>query len=119
MSNFEAKPTLAVAAARALSGAGTTTNPTVLDVDTSVDWLSVQINLTAIGGTAPNYTFSVQWSIDGTTWADADTADSFTALTAVGDVIKRFTVKGPYARIKEVATGTLPTATYTANAYQR
>ena len=101
-------------AARSLSGANTTQSPGV-QVQGAVDWVAIQVNVTAMAGTSPNLTLSLQWSQDdGATWADADAsaADSFTAITAAGKVVKRFQKKGDLFRLKEVFTGTTPTATY-------
>lgn len=109
-------------AARSISGTGTTTG-TVFSLPDGLDWVSIQLNCTANGGTTPSVTVTVQWSMDGgTTWADADAtaADSFTALTLSGQVfVKRFNVKAPMARLKEVTTGTTPTLTYTPTVYYR
>lgn len=101
---------------------GTSQSPS-LSIPTGVDWVSVQINTTAVSGTSPNLTLTVQWSMDGgTTWADADAtaADAFTAITAAGVAVKRFNVKAPLLRLKEVLTGSsTPTVTYTPSIYIR
>ena len=106
---------------RAISGTGTTQSA-AFGIAPALDWVSIGLNCTANGGTSPNVTVTVQWSFDGATWFDADAtaADSFTALTASGQrFIKRFNVKAPYLRLKEVTTGTSPTLSYTATAYYR
>ena len=102
-------------AARALSGAGTTQSPGVQVVG-AVDWVAIQVNCTATGGSAsPTLTLSVQWSQDnGTTWADSDPADSWTAIALSGtpSVVKRVSKKGDLFRLKEVVAGTTPSVTY-------
>lgn len=98
-------------AAKSLSAAGTTFSASVDPLDSPV---GILVDLTAIAGVGATLTLSVQWSNDNVRWADADPADSFTALTAVSLVTKSFTAKGKYVRLKEVLTGTTPTATYTA-----
>jgi hypothetical protein len=70
--------------------------------------LSVQLNVTAVTGTSPNLTVEVQWSSDGTTYASAETADVFTAITAAKSVVKQFASKGEFARLKYTITGTTP-----------
>lgn len=105
-------------AAQSITGTGTTTSPSNGLAD-GLDWVSVQINTSAIGGTSPSITYSIQWSMDNTTWADGDPADTFTAVTATGVKIGRFTVKAPYCRVKAVTTGTTPTATWTPTFYYR
>lgn len=110
---------LAALSARSLSGAATTQSPGV-QVSSALDWVAVNVNVTAIAGASASLALSVQWSQDnGTTWADADTADTFTAITATGNVVKRFPVKGHLFRLKEVFTGTTPTATYSVNVLYR
>jgi hypothetical protein len=109
-----------VGAARSLSGVGTTTGGWISVAD-AVDWVSVQLNVTAKGGTTPVLTASIEWSMNaGTTAATADTADAFTAISnTTGVFIKRFTVKAPYMRISEALAGTSPTMTYTPTYYTR
>lgn len=110
-----------VIAARSIVAAGTTQSAS-FGVDPGIDWVAIQLQCTANGGTSPNVTVTVQWSMDGTVWADADAtaADTFTPLTASGQTfVKRFNIKAPLLRLKEVTTGTSPTLSYTATAYYR
>lgn len=78
--------------------------------------VSVQVAVTAVSGTSPNYTFSVQWSNDGATWHDADPVEPFTAITAVKNLAKAFDPKGRMMRLSWVVTGTSPSATFLATA---
>ncbi len=68
--------------------------------------LSVLIRVTAINGT-PSLTVEVQWSNDGTNFVSATTADTFTALTAVGTALKTFNIKGRFARLKYTFSSTV------------
>ena len=77
------------------------------------DSLSVEIIVSAVSGTTPSATFSVQWSDDGVNYAAANPADAFTAITAVGNIDQRFTVKGAYYRLAWVISGTTPSLTTT------
>ena len=77
------------------------------------DSLSVEIIVSAVSGTTPSATFSVQWSDDGVNFAAATPADVFTAITAVGNAVQRFTSKGGFYRIAWVVTGTTPSFTTT------
>lgn len=105
-------------AAQTIAAAGTTQSPQI-GLPDGIDWVGVQINTSAIGGTSPNITYSVEWSMDGTTWATGDPVDTFTAVTAVGVKIARFNVRAPLMRVKAVTTGTGPTATWTPTVYYR
>ena len=75
--------------------------------------LNLTANVTAVSGSSPSMTLSVQWSNDGgTTWADADTADTFTAITAAKTVVKQFQVKASMFRVVYTITGTTPSFTF-------
>lgn len=78
------------------------------------DFIAILLNVTAVSGTSPSMTVTVQWSHDGQTWFNADPADSFTAITAAGAVTKQFTVKGLYARLNCTISGTTPSFTFAA-----
>lgn len=97
------------------SGAVTSTSQSSLFSIGTGDDLAVMLDVTAVSGTSPNMTVSVQWSNDGSTWFTADPADAFTALTAAGKVTKLFTVKGLYARLNYALTGTTPSFTFSAH----
>lgn len=97
-----------------VSGAKTATTQTALFEIGTGDDLAVMLDVTAVTGTTPSLTVTVQWSNDGTTWFNADTPDTFTAITAAGKVTKLFTVKGLYARLNYAITGTTPSFTLAA-----
>jgi hypothetical protein len=77
--------------------------------------VSVFVNATAVSGTTPSLVVSLEWSHDGTSFVPADPADALTAITAVGGLVKDFTVKAPFMRVKEVVTGTTPSITRDIN----
>lgn len=70
--------------------------------------LILQVVVASIGGTSPNYTFSVEGSVDGTNWYSVG---ALSAITANGTAA--LTVTNPLPdnlRVKWVVTGTTPTA---------
>jgi hypothetical protein len=76
----------------------------------------LHVYVTAVSGTSPSLTVSLEWSHDGVNFAPADgTADAMTAITAVGGLVKGFTIKAPYFRIKETVSGTTPSLTRDIN----
>ena len=84
----------------------------------SQDWIGIVLSITAVSGTAAAVVFGLQWSMDGQTWADADGArDEFAAITAPCTVARRFDAKAPYWRAYITVTGTAPSFTGSANAY--
>lgn len=76
------------------------------------DFISVMADVTAVSGTTPSMTLTVEWSPDGSTWYQGDTADTFTALTAAGKKVKTFQVKGVLARVVYTISGTTPSFTF-------
>lgn len=80
-------------------------------------WVSVFLNITAVSGTNPQAVFHIQWSFDGTNWADSEPQDSFDPITAPTTAVKRFDAKAPYWRAAVDITGTSPSFTGSANAY--
>lgn len=81
------------------------------------DWLAVTVSVTDVSGTDATAVFSIQWSTDGGTWADADPGDDFPPITAPCAIAKQFSVKAPYFRAVVKVTGTTPSFTGSANAY--
>ena len=100
---------LAASAARTATGVDAGVN-----VPTYADFVAVHVLTTAVSGTTPSATFTVEWSVDGTTWSVADPADSFTAVTTAGNRVKLFTVKGHQVRLAWAVTGTTPSFTFSA-----
>lgn len=78
--------------------------------------LDIFLDVTAVSGTTPSMTVTVEWSNDGATWFGADTPDTFSAITAAKKVVKEFAVKGNYARLNFAITGTTPSFTFAGTA---
>ena len=101
--------TLASSAARTTTG-----NTGAIDVHDAGEKVAILANVTAVSGTSPSMTLSVEWSHDGTNFAAVDgTADSFAAITAASAKVKSFEVKGRYLRAVWTITGTTPSFTFT------
>lgn len=79
--------------------------------------LALTVAVSAVSGTTPSMTLTVEWSQDGSTFHAGDPADSFTALTAAGNVAKSFAVKGNFFRLVWTITGTTPSFTFAASRY--
>lgn len=73
--------------------------------------IAIQVNASAVGGTTPSFTFSVQTTMDETNFASIG---SMTAITANGNYIKTdFTVKPMrFIKVTWVVSGTTPTGTF-------
>lgn len=79
--------------------------------------LHVLVAVTAVSGTTPSATFTVEWSHDGTTFAPNGTSDAFAAITAAGNVSQTFPVRAPFFRLVWTITGTTPSFTFSASRY--
>lgn len=79
--------------------------------------IAVTLNVSAVTGTTPSITVSLQWSDDGVTWANASPADAFTAITAVTAITQVFTIKGQLWRLAYTVSGTTPSFTVTATGF--
>lgn len=80
----------------------------------SHDKISIELDVTAVGGTGPSMTVNVEWSHDNATWFSADPVDAFTAITAATKKVKIFDVKGLYCRLNYTISGTTPSFTFAA-----
>lgn len=78
--------------------------------------LSILVNVTAVTGTTPSMALTVEWTNDGVNFAQADPADTFTAITAVGAKVARFTQKAVGYRVVWTLTGTTPNFTFDVTA---
>lgn len=79
--------------------------------------LNILVNVTAVSGTSPSCTFSIEWSPDGVTFGQGDPADVFTAITAGAVKAKQFAVKMPFFRLVWTISGTTPSFTFVAWKY--
>jgi hypothetical protein len=84
-------------------------------VQASGDWVSVVLNVTAMSGAGASAAFRLQWSLDGSTWAEG--GDTFAPITAPCTVVQRFPTKAQYWRAVCELTGTNPSFTGSANCY--
>jgi hypothetical protein len=77
--------------------------------------IALEIEVTAVSGTSPSMALSVLWSEDGVNFGLNDgSADTFAAITAVGNVVKTVPARAPYMQLSWVLTGTTPSFTFSA-----
>lgn len=80
--------------------------------------LSVLLEVTAVSGTTPSLTVSVEWSNDAVDWFTPETADAFNAITAAATRrTKEFDIKARYYRVVWTITGTTPSFTFEVHEY--
>ena len=83
----------------------------------SQDFISIFIEATALSGT-PTLAVNIEWSNDGTNWAQQDTTtEAFANITTVPTrKVKTVQVKGLYFRLNYNITGGTPNITFSATA---
>lgn len=100
---------------------GTITQSTVATVskvlNSDADWVSIILNVSAMSGAGASAVFRIQWSLDGSTWAEASPSDAFAPITAPTCVVQRFAAKAKYWRAVCDLSGTSPSFTGSANCY--
>lgn len=110
---FDAPRVVVASAARTTTG-----NSGALALGSQARSLNLLVDVSAVSGGTPSLTLSAEWSQDGgTTWAAADTADAFTAITAAAVRVKRVDVKAPHYRVVWTITGTTPSFTFSVREY--
>lgn len=101
--------TLVASAARTATG-----NSGAIAVGSGAATLELELEVTAVSGTSPSMTLSIQWSVDGTNFGNNDgSTDAFAAVTATGNVTKSIPVRAPYMQLVWTITGTTPSFTFT------
>lgn len=79
--------------------------------------LNLALNITAVSGTSPSMTVSLQWSFDNVNWFTPSPADAFAAQTAAATVLQQFAAKAPFVRVNYAITGTTPSFTFQLDLY--
>lgn len=104
-------PTLLASAARTTTGQGAGIYVPQYNV------VVATLIITAVSGTTPNLTVSIDSSPDNSTWT---TLASFAAqTTTTAGVRKVFTAHDSYLRASWVITGTTPSFTFTVGGYMK
>ena len=67
------------------------------------------LDITAVGGTTPSMTLSIETSADGASWF---THTAFAAQTATGKNVLKLTNLGSYVRANYAISGTTPSFTF-------
>lgn len=75
--------------------------------------INLEVNVSAVSGTTPSMTLSLQWSNDGVNFGSVDgTPDTFQPITTATTVEKQVTAKGLYMQVVWTITGTSPSFTF-------
>ncbi len=96
--------TLLPSAARTSSGSGDGSS-----VAAELREANVLLDVTAVSGTTPSLTVTLETSADGTSWF---THTAFTAKTAAGKDALKLANLGSYVRVSYAISGTTPSFTF-------
>lgn len=100
--------TLVASSARTATG-----NSGAIAVGSGAANLELELEVSAVSGTSPTMTLSIQWSDDGTNFGSNDgSADGFAQVTATGNVVKSIPVRAPYMQLTWTIGGTSPSFTF-------
>lgn len=105
---FNSPATVEVSSAKTATG----NSAAAILIDDPGSQIALLVNVSAASGTTPTLDLKVQWSHDGTTWADADASDAFVQITAAKVTVKLFPRRGPYFRLFWTIGGTTPSFTF-------
>ena len=83
------------------SGAQTATGqtPAITGANDDGQYVCLLVSVTAASGTTPTLDLKVQWSPDGTNWADPETAQTFTQITGAKNTVQRFPTLAQFYRV--------------------
>ena len=106
-------PVIQILAAAAQAASGSSAASTISGAGGELGTLNVEVDLTAFtAGTTPTTTITVQWSHQGSAWADAAPVDGFAAISAAKSVVQQFKIKGTFVRVSWTSTGTPTSVTF-------
>lgn len=92
-------------------------NSPALDPGEQGETIHLLVAVTAVAGTSPSLTLSVEWSYDGTVWFTPEAADAFAAIATAANRVKSFERKAPLYRVVWAITGTTPSFTFSVYEY--
>jgi hypothetical protein len=108
---YRAASVVVASAARTATGTSASQTPDIAED------LNLLVSVTAVAGVTPTLDLTVEWSDDGTVWAVAQPADSFTQIVATLAVVKAFAIKASGYRVKWTIGGTTPSFTFSIMEY--
>ncbi len=86
------------------------------ELGTRATQAAVYLDITAVSGTSPSLTVTIQDSLDGVRWVNHT---AFAAQTVVGTVVLRLDKLGRFVRAVSTQSGTTPSFTYSVQAVVR
>jgi hypothetical protein len=106
-----ARPVFTIANNAALTTSGNSTSVAVQPVGNVGGAVSCHVAVTAVSGTNPTLTVSLQWSWNNSTWITANADETFATITATGAALLTVPSRAPYVRAAWTVTGTTPSFT--------
>lgn len=106
-----AKPILTVANNAALTTSGNSAGVAVQPLGNVGGLVNCHVAVTAVSGSTPTLTVSLQWSWNNSTWVNANADETFATITATGAALLTVPSRAPYVRTAWTVTGGTPSFT--------
>jgi hypothetical protein len=106
-----AKPVLTVANNAVLTTSGNSAGVAVQPVGNVGGAVSCHVAVTAVSGTTPSLTVSLQWSQNNSTWVNANADETFAPITAAGAALLTVPSRAAFVRAAWTVTGSTPSFT--------
>jgi hypothetical protein len=106
-----ARPVFTVANNAAITTSGNSSGVAVQPVGNVGGPVSCHVAVTAVSGSTPTLTVSLQWSWNNSTWISANADETFATITAVGAALLIAPSRAPYVRAAWTVTGGTPSFT--------
>lgn len=106
-----AKPVYSLATNTAITTSGNSTGVQVQPVGNVGGPVSCHVSVTAVSGSTPALTVSLQWSWNNSTWISGNADETFAPITATGAALLTVPSRAPYVRAAWTVTGGTPSFT--------
>lgn len=106
-----ARPVVSLANNAALTTSGSSTGVAVQPVGNVGGAVSCHVAVTAVSGSTPTLTVSLQWSWNNSTWINANADETFAVMTTTGAALLTVPSRAPYVRAAWTVTGGTPSFT--------
>ena len=106
-----ARPVFTVASNAVITTSGNSSGVLVQPVGNVGGPVSCHLAVTAVSGSSPTLTVSLQWSQNNSTWITATTDETFATVTAAGAALLTVPSRALYVRAAWTVTGGTPSFT--------
>jgi hypothetical protein len=106
-----AKPVLTVANNAVITTSGNSTGVAVQPVGNVGGAVTCHVAVTAVSGSSPTLTVSLQWSQNNSTWITANADETLATMTTTGAALLTVPSRAAFVRAAWTVTGSTPSFT--------